>query len=255
MAFVGKPLLDIEVDENLNSDLNKRQNEMDADINSYDIIKMSFHQKSMARNTELSLKIPHFSLSDEIDVTNFYENIKMKTQKHALFVAFVRALSETLKDLPLLNSRLYIEKDEIHTIRNHNISIAIDTPTGLVAPCLKTVNKMSEEALSVKVEDLINRAKTIKFKKDDFTNSTITLSNIGSLGGQTAHPIISSPHMAVLVLGRIIRKPVVVSNQGRENTEARSMLSVTWCADHRIIDGKTLADALFIFKKKLTGCN
>ena len=201
-----------------------------------------------------SLSIPHFSYADEIDTTDLsalrqrLNAASLSEEKLSQLPFFVKALSLALHDFPLLNARIEMPKSEkdppkLVLRRNHNIGIAIDSPSGLVVPVVKDVEALSIPEIAAETRRLRSLALASKLTMDDMSGGTITVSNIGSIGGTYVSPIIASAaQVAILGLGKAKRVPVFVEGKnGKTKIEAREICCLSWSADHRVVDGATVA--------------
>jgi pyruvate dehydrogenase E2 component (dihydrolipoamide acetyltransferase) len=148
---------------------------------------------------------------------------------------FVSALLGSLKRFPIFNAS--IEGESIVYHRDLNIGIAVALEGGLIVPVVKNADEKSFLGLSRAIADLAERARTKKLKPDDVHGGTFTVTNPGPFGGLFGTPIINQPQVAVLAIGGIHKRPVVVN----EGIAVRSMVYLSLSFDHRLIDG-ALAD-------------
>jgi 2-oxoisovalerate dehydrogenase E2 component (dihydrolipoyl transacylase) len=199
---------------------------------------------AMAKQMTLSAKVPYFSVSDEVDVGNlvqlrqtFNSEFAEQHTKVSLMPFFIKALSLALKSFPIINSQVNSECTEIHYQASHNIGMAVDTPSGLVVPNIKHVESLSLMEIATQVTTLTEKARQGKLAATDLQDGTITVSNIGVLGGTTATPVINAPESAIVALGKIQKLPRF-NQQG--DLIAAHIMQVSWSADHRIIDGATM---------------
>ena len=145
----------------------------------------------------------------------------------------MKATTNALKHYPALNSEYDSHNSRLILKKYYNIGIAVDTDDGLVVPVVKNVDKLSFLDLSLKIDDLIHRARERKLTLDDFKDGTFTITNYGSIGGTFGVPVINFPQAAILGIGRFIKKPVVKENA----IEIGNMLPLSMSVDHRIVDG------------------
>lgn len=148
---------------------------------------------------------------------------------------FVRALLGTLKAFPLLNAS--IEGDEIVYHKDIHVGVAVALEGGLIVPVIKNADEKSFLGLARAVMDLAERARTKKLRPEDVQGGTFTLTNPGPYGSLFGTPIINQPQVAILGLGGIHKRPVVVNDA----IAVRSMVYLALSFDHRLIDG-ALAD-------------
>ncbi|XP_014251784.1 lipoamide acyltransferase component of branched-chain alpha-keto acid dehydrogenase complex, mitochondrial [Cimex lectularius] len=208
------------------------------------VVVISGIKKAMVKSMTLSNTIPSFGYSDDINVTKLVaarEEIKEMTKKLGLNITympfFLKALSKGLDKFPELNATVD-EKCEKITVRgSHNIGVAIDTPDGLIVPNIKNVQDLSIVEISQQLNNLIVKAKERKLSFDDLSGGTFTISNIGIIGGTYVRPLINPPEVAILGIGKFQNTPIYVD----DNLVKANMCQVSWAADHRVIDGATMA--------------
>ena len=205
-------------------------------------------QTGMFKQMTRSLSIPHFLYTDKVDFTalnalrNTVNTSKEKSNKLSALPFIVKAVSMSLKSHPLLNAHLDIttnpEKPQLVVKAQHNIGIAIDSPSGLLVPVVRNVQSHSIESLATEISRLSSLARSGKLGTADFSGATFTVSNIGSIGGGVVAPIIVSPQVAILGVGRAKAVPAFGKN-GEIIRKDECVFS--WSADHRIIDGAMAA--------------
>jgi len=159
----------------------------------------------------------------------------------------IKAVIAALKDHPMLNSTLDEEHGEIIVKKYFNIGIAVDTPDGLVVPAIKEANNLSVMALATETERLAKAAVERKLDVADFKGGSFTITNVGSLGGLYATPIINYPEVAILGIGRIYDKVTV--KDGKFVAIKALPFSVTF--DHRVLDGAECARFANRFKSEI----
>uniref|UniRef100_A0A2P2I5V4 Dihydrolipoamide acetyltransferase component of pyruvate dehydrogenase complex n=1 Tax=Hirondellea gigas TaxID=1518452 RepID=A0A2P2I5V4_9CRUS len=202
-------------------------------------------QKAMVRSMTQALKVPHFGYCDEIDLTalvgkkkEFQELASKYGIRFSFMPVFVKAASLALLHFPVLNASVDANCENITYKASHNIGIAMDTVNGLLVPNVKEVQ--SKTLLEVAQE--INRLQELGAKgaigSADISNGTFTISNIGSIGGTYAKPVIMHPEVAIGAFGKIQKLPRFDSNGV---VFAAHIMQVSWAADHRVIDGATMA--------------
>lgn len=198
--------------------------------------------KVMFKSMTESLKIPHFSYSEDVDMTKLVslrDEVKVEALARGIKLTympfFIKAASVSLHKYPILNSSLDIENESIIYKPYHNISIAIHTPMGLVVPNIKDVHKKSIVEITNDLMALHQRGIKGALAPEDFSDGTFTLSNIGVIGGTYTHPVIMAPQVCIGAIGKINVLPRFGPNG--EIIKAHIM-NVSFSADHRIIDGK-----------------
>mgnify|MGYP002628175449 CR=1 FL=1 len=203
-------------------------------------------RKIMARHmTESVSTIPHFSFVDEIDVT---ELIKVRASlkarygsddlKITLMPLLMKALSLSLLAFPIINSRVDNDFSEITYLASHNIGMAVDGKTGLLVPNVKDVQQRSIVEIAGEIGRLTEAARSGIINPADLKGGTVTISNIGAIGGISAAPIINKPEVAIVALGKIQGLPRF---DGNGELVERQIMTVSWSGDHRVIDGATIA--------------
>ena len=200
----------------------------------------------MAKQMQDSVSsIPHFTYADELDVTELEatrDTLKPSFEAEGLRLSlmplFIKALSLALQEHPLLNSRVNEACTEILYQEDHNIGFAVDTPSGLVVPNIKGVQHLTLLDITQEINQLIEAARLGKLTSQQMKGGTITLSNIGVIGGTVATPIINKPEVAIVALGKIQKLPRFDEN---DQVVARKIMQISWSGDHRIIDGASMA--------------
>ena len=197
------------------------------------------------RMSEAASTIPHFAYGDEFDVTELLalrERLKgdfeARGERLTLMPLLMKALALAVTTFPLLNCRLSAAADAIHYQAACNIGMAVDSASGLLVPNVKHVERLSLREVASEVERLTRAAREGRVEPGDLKGGTISISNIGVLGGTYAMPIINAPEVAIVALGRVQRLPRFDADG---NVVARSIMTVTWSGDHRVLDGGTMA--------------
>ena len=197
------------------------------------------------RMTESVASIPHFTFVDELDVTELMQLRRALNEQHGtdqlkvtLMPLFIKALSLALKQFPIINSRANADFTELTYLASHNIGMAVDGANGLLVPNIKAVEQRSILDIATQVMALTASARSGKINPADLKGGSITISNIGAIGGTLATPIINKPEVAIVALGKIQSLPRF-DPQG--NVVARNIMTVSWSGDHRVIDGGTIA--------------
>ena len=202
---------------------------------------------AMARQMAESVRtIPHFTYAEEYDLTELRAIHKKLKAKYAeqgvkltLMPFFIKALSLALKEFPIMNAQLNDEATEITYFDDHNIGMAVATKIGLMVPNIKGVQNMTLLQVAEEVTRLTNSAREGKVSQADMKGGTITISNIGVVGGTVTTPIINKPEAAIVALGKVQQLPRF-DEQG--SVVARDIMTASWSGDHRIIDGATVAN-------------
>lgn len=211
---------------------------------------------AMARQMADSVAtIPHFTYCEEIDLTDLIAlRLRLKDSyaeqgvKLTLMPFFMKAMSLAMLEYPILNSRVNADCTEITYLADHNIGMAVDSKVGLLVPNVKQVNRKNLLEIAQEVTRLTEAARQGRVSQQDMKEGTITISNIGALGGTVATPIINKPEVAIVALGQTRLLPRF---DDKGQVQARQIMQVSWSGDHRIIDGGTIARFCNLWKSYL----
>ena len=186
----------------------------------------------------------HVSSFIEADVTNMVawrnknkDKFKEKYGENLTFTPLlIEAIALAIQEFPVLNSTT--DGKSIFYKNDINIGMAAALPDGnLIVPVIKNADMLNIMGLAKKVNDLGNRAKKNQLKPDEIQGGTYTMTNLGSFGNLFGTPIINQPQVAILGVGAIVKKPVVLTVNGQDTIAIRSMMYLSHSYDHRIIDG------------------
>ena len=165
---------------------------------------------------------------------------------------FAVAVCEALKQHPVLNSS--VEGDQITYHGTEHLGIAVDTERGLLVPVIANAGDLNMGGVARKIADLATRTRDNKVTPDELGGGTFTLTNTGSRGALFDTPIINQPQVAILGLGAIVKRPMVVRGEdGGETIAIRSMVYLGLSYDHRVVDGADAARFLVTLKERLEG--
>nr|XP_006119878.1 lipoamide acyltransferase component of branched-chain alpha-keto acid dehydrogenase complex, mitochondrial isoform X2 [Pelodiscus sinensis]XP_025038744.1 lipoamide acyltransferase component of branched-chain alpha-keto acid dehydrogenase complex, mitochondrial isoform X2 [Pelodiscus sinensis] len=213
-----------------------------------------FH-KAMVKTMTAALQIPHFGYCDEIDLTQLVqlrEELKPVAQARGVKVSFmpffIKAASLGLLHYPILNASVDENCQSITYKASHNIGVAMDTEQGLIVPNVKNVQVCSVFDIASELNRLQTLGSSGQLGTNDLTGGTFTLSNIGTIGGTYAKPVILPPEVAIGALGKI---QVLPRFNGKGEVFKAQIMNVSWSADHRIIDGATMARFSNLWKSYL----
>ena len=202
-------------------------------------------RKIMAKHMADSVAtIPHFTFVDDVDVTEllklraFLKSRYTEEVKITLMPLLIKALSLSISAFPIVNSRVDGDFSEITYLASHNIGMAVDGKTGLLVPNIKDVQQRSIIDIAHEVTRLTDAARSGVINPSDLKDGTITISNIGAIGGVSASPIINKPEVAIVALGKVQKLPRF-NDEGQ--LEERHIMTMSWSGDHRVIDGATIA--------------
>ena len=165
---------------------------------------------------------------------------------------FAVAVCEALKQHPVLNSS--VEGDQITYHGTEHLGIAVDTERGLLVPVIANAGDLNMGGIARKISDLAARTRDNKVTPDELGGGTFTLTNTGSRGALFDTPIINQPQVAILGLGAVVKRPMVVRGEdGGETIAIRSMVYLGLSYDHRVVDGADAARFLVTLKERLEG--
>lgn len=208
-------------------------------------------RKKIAENLQMAKAIiPHFTLMDEAEVTELVhmrESLKEVAEKAGTKITYLpfvmKALIATSREFTMFNASIDDAAGEIVYKKYFNIGFAADTPNGLVVPVIKNADQKSILELSREIIDLSKRARDGKLKPEEMKGATITITNIGSVGGTYATPIINHPEVAILGMYKISDKLILKDGK----VDVVKVMNFTVTADHRLIDGAVAANFLKAF--------
>jgi 2-oxoglutarate dehydrogenase E2 component (dihydrolipoamide succinyltransferase) len=228
-----------------------------TEINSSDeIIEMDRMRKLIADNMLMSVKTsPHVTSFIDVDLTKVVEwRKKVKEDffqregvKLTFTPIFFEAAALALKDFPRINASVDGYNMVLH--KKINIGMATALPNGnLIVPVIKDADKKSLLGLTQEVNDLAKRARNNRLRPDEITGGTFTITNFGSFDSLTGTPIINQPQVAILAVGAIRKKPVVLETESGDVIAIRHIVILSMAYDHRIVDGAM--GGLFLKKVK-----
>lgn len=195
----------------------------------------------------------------EVDVTNI---VSLRAKHKQAFESregvglsfmpfFLKGLVDVLKSHPVLNAEMNLEKGEITYHDAEHIGIAVDTPRGLLVPVIRDAGDLSFAGLARKTADLAERTRNGQVSPDELSGGTFTLTNTGSRGALFDTPIVNMPQAAILGLGQIVKRPIVVTDDaGRDLIAIRHMVFLSLSYDHRLVDGADAARFLTDLKHR-----
>ena len=219
-------------------------------------------QHAMFQSMTQSLTIPHFLYTQILNLTRLTAlrrrlvsipllseqlTAQGETKPKLSALPFVlKALSEAMKKIPIVNSSIEFQGNQqrpsLTMKAAHHIGVAMDTPKGLLVPVIKNVQDHSVISLNMELKRLSTVAKAGKLTPSDLFGATIVVSNIGSIGGHVVAPVIVSPTMMILGIGKSREVPAFeMTEDGTEHIVKREEIVLSWSADHRILDGATVA--------------
>jgi 2-oxoisovalerate dehydrogenase E2 component (dihydrolipoyl transacylase) len=229
------------------------------------VVSLSGIQKAMFRSMTKSLSIPHFGYKDEFELDSAARFRKVMSTyiaqhpdsfpftKISYMPIFIKALSAALTKYPILNSCLITGEDitdatkaQIKYRASHNIGLAMDTPQGLLVPNIKNVQNKSILEVAEDLHRLIELGRKNAIPPADFKDGTITLSNVGTIGGTYASPVLVTSEVAICALGKTQTLP---RYDQHGQVVPKMIMPVSWSADHRVVDGATIARFANLWKQ------
>jgi len=210
-----------------------------------EIVEMDRMRKLIANHMVMSKQVsPHVTSFAEADVTNMVkwrdrvkgEFEKREGEKLTFTPLFVEAIVKCLKRFPLINCSL--DGDKIIIKKDINVGMATALPTGnLIVPVIRNADQLNLVGLTKQVNGLANAARNNKLKPEDTQGGTFTLTNVGTFGSLMGTPIINQPQVAILAVGAIKKRPVVIETEQGDSIAIRHMMYLSMSYDHRIVDG------------------
>ncbi|AHF14556.1 dihydrolipoamide acetyltransferase family protein [Niabella soli] len=234
-----------------------------ADLAKYgdnvEIVEMDRMRKLIAEHMVRSKHTsPHVTSFSEADVTNMVlwrEKVKKDFEKRegtkiTFTPLFIEAITKCIKRFPLINSS--IEGDKIIIRKDINIGMATALPSGnLIVPVIKNADQLNLTGLAKRVNGLADAARNNKLKAEDTQGGTFTLTNVGTFGSISGTPIINQPQVAILAVGAIKKRPVVIETPQGDSIAIRHIMVLSMSYDHRVVDGALGATFLSAVAKEL----
>lgn len=225
--------------------------------------KMSRLRQTIARRMMESLQnSAQLTTVVEVDVTKV---VALRARSKNAFIAkhntkltflpfFVKAATEALQFHPKINAT--IDDNKVTYFDHEHIGIAVDTPRGLLVPVIKDAGTKDIPGIAASINDLAARTRDAKVGPEELSGSTFTITNTGSGGALFDTPVLNSPETAIMGVGTIVKRPMVVKTaDGSESVAIRSMVYLSLSYDHRLVDGGDAARYLMEVKKRLEEAN
>ena len=226
-----------------------------------EIIEMDRMRKLIAKHmVDSKHTSPHVTSFCECDVTNLVlwrEKVKKEFEKRegekiTFTPLFIEAIVKSLKKYPMLSSS--VDGDRIIVKKDLGIGMATALPTGnLIVPVIKNADQLNLVGITKQVNGLANAARNGKLKPDDTMGGTFTLTNVGTFGSIMGTPIINQPQVAIMAVGAIKKRPMVIETPQGDTIGIRHMMYISLSYDHRIIDGAMGSTFLNSVSKELEG--
>ncbi|KHN99899.1 dihydrolipoamide branched chain transacylase [Metarhizium album ARSEF 1941] len=226
---------------------------------------LSQTQQMMFKSMTRSLNIPHFLYADEID---FSALVALRARLNKVLASstvqdgqpdklsylpfIIKAVSMALFQFPILNARVEADssganaKPALIMRSQHNIGVAMDTPQGLLVPVIKDVGSRNIISIAAELVRLQKLAHQGKLTPADMSGGTITVSNIGNIGGTYLSPVIVEKEVSILGIGRMRTVPAFDED---DNVVKKHVCNFSWSADHRVVDGATMARAAEVVRR------
>ncbi len=210
-------------------------------------------RRQIAARMRDSLRIPHFTYVEEVDVTEL-EALRARLNEQygkerghlTLLPLLMRAIVLAVRSYPQMNARYDDERDVVTRHSAVHIGIAAQTPAGLMVPVVRHAEARDPWSCAAEVARLSAAARAGKASRDDLSGSTITITSLGPLGGIVSTPVINPPEVAIVAVNRIVERPVIRSGA----IVPRKTMNLSASFDHRVIDGQHAAE----FVQALRGC-
>lgn len=202
-------------------------------------------RRQIAQHMQASLRIPHFTYVEEVDVTEL-EALRSKLNERfvgmrgrlTILPFLIRAIVLAVPAFPQMNARFDDEHGIVTRFDAVNIGIATQTDAGLMVPVVRHAEARDLWASAAEVARLADAARTGKATRDELSGSTITITSLGRLGGIVTTPVINAPEVAIVGVNRMVERPVVLANA----IVSRRLMNLSSSFDHRVIDGQHAAE-------------
>lgn len=185
--------------------------------------------------------IPHYSYIDECDLTDL---VRMRAQlkdtfsrsgvKLTFLPFIVKAVARALREVPVVNATFDETTEELTLHDRYHIGIAVAAPNGLIVPVIKDADKKDVAAIATEIDRLSADARTGKSKLDDLKGGTFTVTSVGNIGGLISTPIINSPEVGIVGVGKVVKRPVF-DDAGK--VKPADLVYLSFSFDHRVLDG------------------
>ena len=221
-------------------------------VSQKEVIPLTKMRATIAQRLQQSKQqIPHFYETIDIDVEQLVklrERVNKTLENTGVRISIgdfvAKAVATALLQHRTVNSHFDAAKAEVTKFGDVHLGMAVALENGLIVPVLRNINQMGLAEIRIRSMDLVERARNQKLKGDEMTGATFTVSNLGSYGVREFSAIINPPEVGILAIGNAEKRAVVKG----ETIVARTMLTVTLSADHRVVDGATAADFLRTLK-------
>jgi len=202
---------------------------------------LGLRRKIAEHMVEAKRAIPHYSYVDECDLTDL---VRMRSQLKETFAKVgvkltylpfvVKAVARALKQIPVVNATFDDASQEMTLHDSYHIGIAVAAPNGLIVPVVKDADKKDVAAIAMDIERLSQEARSGKSKLDDLKGGSFTVTSVGNIGGLISTPIINSPEVGILGLGKVVKRPVY---DAAGLIRPADLIYLSFSFDHRVLDG------------------
>lgn len=216
------------------------------DFGAIRVERMSKIRKTISRQMHVSWSsVPRVTNFDDADITEL-EHLRQTSKndyaaqglKLTTMPFLIKAVATALKNHPAINATIDEENEQLIYKDYVNVGIAVDTDRGLVVPVLRDTDRMSIPDATRSLAEMAGKVRSGQFGVSDLRGGTFTISNLGAIGGQYSTPIVNVPEVAILLVGRSRKLPVVMPD---DSIQPRLMMPLSLSYDHRLVDGGTAA--------------
>jgi len=209
-----------------------------------EVIALTGIRKTAAERVSLSSRTaPHSTITMEVDMSNA---AKLREKLEVSYTdMLVKAVAKALTEHPVMNSTL--ENDQIKIFADVNVGVAVATEKGLVVPVVRNANKKEVKEISSALKELVEKAREGRLAREEMSGGTFTITNLGMFGVDVFTPIINPPETAILGVGRVVEKPMVVDGE----IVVKPVMHLSLSFDHRVVDGAPAARFLQSVKTAL----
>jgi 2-oxoisovalerate dehydrogenase E2 component (dihydrolipoyl transacylase) len=237
-------------------------------IGNDEVVPIRGVQRLMVKSMDAANKVQHLTYHDEVQVNELISirssinSANSDGMKLSYLPFIMKAVSLALSHYPALNATVSSDATEMTLHSSHNLGIAMDTPKGLVVPVVRNIQDKSISSIAAELDILQKKSANGKLTEDDLRGGTFTISNIGSIGGTYAVPVIVVPQVVILALGKFQVVPKYVNEKGTaasfEDALSGScvahptpLMNISLSADHRVVDGASVARFSNLMRKYL----
>jgi len=213
-----------------------------------EVIPLTGIKKTAAERVSLSARTaPQSTITMEVDMSN---TVKLRERVHVSYTdMLVKAVAKALAEHPIMNSTL--ENEKIKIFADINVGVAVATERGLIVPVIHNADRKTLEEIASVSRELIEKTKQGRLTKEELTGGTFTITNLGMYEVDVFTPIVNPPETAILGVGRVVERPVVVDKQ----MVVRPVMQLSLTFDHRVVDGAPAAKFLQKVKQVMENPN